>query len=58
MIKKIKDLFIKYRKLIVLFISLIIFILIARDIFQKEIIKYDVWAHNVLVENLRSRYNN
>lgn len=56
MIKKLKDLFIKYRKLIVLFISLIIFILIARDIFQKEIINYDVWAHDVLVENLRSDF--
>lgn len=53
MIKKIKDLFIKYRKLIILFISLVIFMLIAKDIFQKEIIKYDIWAHKVLVENLR-----
>lgn len=56
MLQKFKSIIIKYRNLIISFISLVIFLLIAEDIFEKEIISYDVWAYNVLVENWRSDF--
>lgn len=54
MFKKISNLFVRYRKPIILFVFFVIFLLILNDIFSEEIISYDEWAHNVLVKNLRS----
>lgn len=56
MLRKINKLLKKYMKPLILFLFLIFFLIILNDIFSKEIIAYDAWAHNVLVENLRSDF--
>lgn len=56
MIKKIKKIFVSYRKLIVLFIFFVLFLLILNDVFNDVIISYDEWAYNMLVKNLRSDF--
>lgn len=54
MIKEITELFVKYRKMIVLFIFLILFIIILNDVFDDAIIYYDEWAYDILVKKHRS----
>lgn len=56
MLKKIKNLIIKYRKPIILFVFFVMFLLILHDVFTEEIISYDNWAHDILVNNLRSDF--
>ena len=54
MLDKFKKIILKYRKLLVFFVSLVIFSLILYDVFKKEIIFYDDLAHNFLVKTLRN----
>lgn len=54
MLLKLKKIFKKYRKAIVLFVFFVLFLLILRDVFNDEIISYDTWAHDILVKELRS----
>lgn len=56
MLKKIKNLIIKYRKPIILFVFFVVFLFILYDVFNEEIISYDNWAHDILVNNLRSDF--
>ena len=56
MLKRVNELFTRYRKLVMFFFFLVIFFLVLNDVFDKEIISYDVWAHDVLVKNLRSDF--
>lgn len=42
------------KKIIISTISIIIFLLILKDVFDNEITSYDEWAYGVFVENLRS----
>lgn len=44
----------KNNKIIILTISIIIFLLILKDVFYYEITYYDEWAYSVFVEDLRS----
>ena len=54
MLNKINNIFFKYRKILIFFVSLIIFFLILYDVFRYEIIFYDELAYNFLVKNLRN----
>ena len=56
MLKRIKKLFVRYRKFIMFFFFFVIFFWVLNDVFGKEIISYDVWAHDVLINNLRSDF--
>lgn len=56
MFRKIKSIVIRYRKWMILFVCLILFLFIVEDVFEKEIISYDEWAYRILVQNLRSDY--
>ena len=49
-----KDKIIKNKKIIIVVFSILIFLLILRDVYYYEITKYDNWAYNVFVESLRS----
>lgn len=44
----------KNKSIIIATVSMIVFLLILKDIFQYEITSYDSWAYNVFVENFRS----
>lgn len=48
-----KEVVIKKWKWILLAIVLVCFIAIAEDVFEKEIMKVDIIAYNIIVENLR-----
>lgn len=54
MLEKIKNIFIKNLKWIILFICLAVFIKLTKDVFYKEIIKIDVLAYTYIVEKLRT----
>ena len=56
MFRKLKSIVIRYRKWMILFVCLILFLFIVEDVFEKEIISYDEWAYRILVQNLRSDY--
>lgn len=51
MFVKFKKVLHRYRKLIILFISLIIFLMVLNDVLGKEIIFYDELAYNILVSH-------
>lgn len=53
---KLKHIVIKNRKSLILFISLVIFLLIAHDILEKEIIYYDEWVNVILIKYLRNDF--
>lgn len=54
MITKIKNTIFKNKQYIIIFIFLVIFAIIARSVFRKELIIYDELAKKILVDNLRS----
>lgn len=54
MLSKIKKIILKNKRLIILFICLIVFIKFAEDVFFNEIIKTDAIAYKYIVEKLRT----
>lgn len=56
MLEKIKNIIIKNKKIILILISIIVVVEIAEDVFQKEMIIYDVWAYKLVVESLRTEW--
>lgn len=54
MLKKIKDIIIKNKKWILLFVCLLIFIKLIQDVFGKEILRVDELAYKYIVEKLRT----
>lgn len=53
---KLKHIIIKNRKLIIFLVSFVIFLLIAHDIFEKELIYYDDWVNVILIKYLRNDF--
>lgn len=54
MITKIKNTILKNKQYIIIFILILIFAIITRSVFRKELIVYDELAKKILVDNLRS----
>ena len=43
------------KRIIIITIALIVFLLVLKDIFQYQVTSYDNWAYDVFVEGLRSK---